>query len=473
MAKPDAVIVGAGPNGLAAAIELARAGRSVRVYEANGDAGGGCRTEEITRPGFRHDTCAAVFPMAAASPFFASLGLEPRGLVEWIHPPKPLAHPTALDRAVVLERSIRDTAHGLGADGPAYRRWLEGLPERWPAVAADLLGPIRIPRSPMLMARIAASALRSARGLMRGRFSEDDSRALLAGMAGHGVIPFDRPGSAAVAFMLTLTAHVNGWPIPKGGAGRITEALVRVLVELGGEVRTASPVASLNDLPEARITMLDLTPRQVLRVAGDRLPRRYARALSRYRYAPGVFKLDWALSEPIPWRVPEVGEAGTVHLGGGHAALEVACAAPHRGEVAPRPFVILAQPSRFDDTRAPPGRHTAWGYCHVPHGYTGDRTEAIEAQVERYAPGFRDVILERRARGPAALERGNANLVGGDIGGGLQDLRQTIFRPVPRWNPYATPVKGLFLCSASTPPGGGVHGMAGYHAARAALSRSG
>ncbi len=438
------------------------------MFEANAQAGGGTRSRELTLAGFTHDLCSAVHPLACASPAFKRLDLEGHG-VEWVHPSAPLAHPVSPDRAVVLERSLRDTAAALGRDRASYERAFSEWVDRWEALLPGVLAPpLGVPARPVLMARFAGAALRSADRLV-APFRTTEARALLAGIVAHGVLPFERAGSAAAALVLGAAGHTTGWPIPRGGSQRIADALVAALEERGGRVETGHRVGSLAELPKVRAVLLDLTPKQVLDVAGDALPDGYRRALARFRYAPGVFKLDWALSEPIPWRSPECARAATVHVGGTYDEIAAAEGAAHRGEVPRVPFVLLAQPSRFDPTRAPQGKHTAWAYCRVPAGSDVDMTTPIERQVERFAPGFRDTILARCARGPAALEADNPNLVGGDLTGGLQDLRQTFFRPVPTLDPYRTPASGLYLCSSSTPPGGGVHGMCGYHAARSAL----
>lgn len=463
-------MVGSGPNGLAAAVELARHGLAVQVFEANDQVGGGVRTAELTLPGFRHDLCSAVHPMGCSSPFFRGLELTRHG-VEWIHPGAPLAHPFGSD-AVLLENSLDATADRLARDGAAYRSIVEPFVERWDDLLDCILRPVGgIPPHPFLMGRFGLKALRSARKLAGG-MDGTPARALLAGIAAHGVLPLDQAGSGAVTVVLAAAAHARGWPIPRGGSQAIATALISILESLGGRVETGHRVDDLRALPTARAVLLDITPRQLLNLAGDRLPARYRRALEGYRYAPGVFKVDWALSEPIPWSAPEVARAGTVHVGGTFDEVAAAEAAPHSGDLPEVPFVLLAQPSLFDPSRAPDGRHTAWGYCRVPHGSEVDMTEAIEARIEQYAPGFRDVILARAGRNTADLEAGNANLVGGDLGGGLQDLRQTFARPVASLDPYRTPLPGVYLCSASTPPGGGVHGMGGYHGARSALKNT-
>jgi phytoene dehydrogenase-like protein len=465
----DAVVVGAGPNGLAAAIELARAGRSVLVREAAEEIGGGLRSGEVTLPGFVHDLCSAIHPLAAASPFLRTLPLEEHGL-DWIEPPLPLAHPLDGAEAALLRRSVEETAAGLEPDVKAYTGLFQPLVEDWSRLEGALLGPlVRVPRHPVALARFGLSALWPARRLARRAFVGERARALFAGLAAHSLLPLEKAATASFGLVLGLTAHAVGWPLPRGGSQTIANALASYLRSLGGEIVTDARVESLEELSDARTVLCDLTPRQFLRVAGDRLEGRYRRALERFRYGPGVFKLDWALSGPIPWSAPECAGAGTVHLGGTLDELAASERAPERGETSERPFVLLAQPSMFDPSRAPEGQHTAWAYCHVPNGSTVDMTEAIERQIERFAPGFGERVLARSAMAPADLERRNANLVGGDIGGGANNLRQLLARPALRPVPYSTPLDGVYLCSASTPPGGGVHGMCGYLAARAAL----
>ncbi len=467
-----AVVVGSGPNGLAAAVELARAGWPVVVREASETFGGGARSAELTLPGFVHDICSAVHPLGASSPFFRSLPLHQHGL-EWIQPPRPLAHPLDDGTAVLLERSLDATAASLGRDGAGYRGLIEPLVGDWPRLEAALLQPlVRIPRHPLAQARFGLSAIRSARGLAEMSFAGERAQALFAGLAAHSILPLESAGSASFGLVLGILGHAVGWPIPCGGAQRIADALASTLHSLGGQILTGAPVESLDGLMPARAVLCDVTPSQLLRIAGSRLPASYRRALGRYRYGPGVFKVDWALNEPIPWRASDCTRAGTVHVGGTLEEIAASERAAWRGEHSDRPFVLLAQPSLFDPTRAPAGKHTAWAYCHVPNGSPVDMTERIERQIERFAPGFREVVLARHTMSPAELEKQNANLVGGDISGGANELRQIFARPALRAVPYATPVEGLYLCSASTPPGGGVHGMCGYNAARAALKQA-
>jgi phytoene dehydrogenase-like protein len=460
VSKERAAVIGSGPNGLAAAIVLARAGVRVTVFEGAATIGGGTRSLELTLPGFRHDHCSAVHPMAVSSPCFESFDLATHGL-EWLHSPAPLAHPFDDGSAALLERPFADTARQLGADGAAWERLLGPTVSAWDGLRHDLLAPLGVPRHPFAFARFGLDALRSARGLAEARFRGARARALFAGIAAHSTLPLEAPMSASVGLVLAAAGHAVGWPFPRGGAQRIADALASCLRAHGGEIVTGETVRTL---PES-LALADVTPRQMLALAGERFPPAYRDALARYRYAPGAFKLDWALDAPIPWRAAECARAGTIHLGG---TLEE-IAEWERG-YAGRPFVLLTQLSLFDETRAPAGKHTAWAYCHVPNGSGADMTAAIEDQVERFAPGFRARILARSARPPAALERDNPNLVGGDFSGGAVGMRQFFLRPT--WRMYRTPLARVYFCGASTPPGGGVHGMCGYHAARAALARS-
>ncbi len=466
----DAIIVGSGPNGLAAAITLAQAGLSVVVFEAKDTIGGGTRTMELTLPGFLHDVCSAIHPFALGSPFFRGLPLEQYGL-EMIQPLAPLAHPLDDGTAVILERSIEATAAGLGSDAKAYRKLMTPLVTGWPKIEGAVLGPLRPQHvlHPFARANFALKALRSARGLCEGSFQSEPARAIFAGLSAHSMLPLERPPSAGFGLVEGILGHVVGWPIPRGGSQKIADALAAYLRSLGGEIITGVEVKSLDALPSARVILCDVTPRQLLRIAGDRLPGSYQRQLQRYRYGPGVFKIDLALDGPIPWKAQECLRAGTVHIGGTFSEIAASERAVSRGEHSEKPFVLLAQQSLFDPTRAPAGKHTVWAYCHVPSGSTFDMTERIELQIERFAPGFRDRILARSTMNSLEVERYNANYVGGDINGGLQDLWQFFTRPTFRPVPYTTPAKNLFICSSSTPPGGAVHGMCGYFAARAAL----
>jgi len=468
---PDAIVIGSGPNGLAAAITLARAGRSVVVYEAHDTVGGGMRSAELTLPGFVHDICSTVQGTSTASPFFRGLDLGRFGL-ELIDPPAPLAHPLDGGRVAVLERSVADTAAGLGVDRAAYRALIGPLVRDADAVMDLVLGPVfRVPRHPLAAARFGIPAVHSAVGLAGGRFRGDEARALLTGVSAHSMLKLDRPLTASFGLVLAITAHAYGWPVVRGGTQQLADALAAELRSLGGEIVTGHPVTSLDELPAARAVLFDTTPRALAAIAGDRLPGSYRRRLDGFRYGPGIVKVDWALSAPIPWRAEGARRAGTVHVGGTLDEIRAAEAEVAAGRHPERPFVIVVQQSRFDPSRAPDGRHTGWAYCHVPSGSTFDMTDRIEAQVERFAPGFREAILARSVRLPADLEAYNPNYVGGDINAGIEDLRQLFTRPVARLDPYATPTRGIYLCSSSTPPGGGVHGMCGVWAARSALRR--
>lgn len=466
----DAIIVGAGPNGLAAAITLAKAGCRVLVLEAKATVGGGMRTAALTLPGFQHDICSAIHPLGLGSPFFRALPLADFGLT-WLQPPIPVAHPLDNGTAVALHRSFDDTAASIGVDGRAWRRLFEPVAATWETLAPLLLGPFPVPRAPIALAQLGVRAIWPAVGLANWLFQEERAKALFAGLAAHAILPLEQPLTAAFGLMLGALGHVVGWPLPRGGSQQITDALAGYLRSLGGEIVVNHPVQTLAELPTAQAILLDVTPRQLIQIAGERLPTGYRRQLEKYRYGAGVFKIDYALSGPVPWRAPECHQAGTVHLGGMMAEVAASERAIGHGQHPERPYVLVAQQSLFDETRAPTGQQTLWAYCHVPNGSTVDMTARIENQLERFAPGFRDLILARHVHNTADFQRYNANYIGGDINGGVQDLTQFWTRPTLRLNPYTTPVKGLYLCSASTPPGGGVHGMCGYHAAQAALRR--
>jgi phytoene dehydrogenase-like protein len=468
----DAVVVGGGPNGLAAAIVLARAGRSVQLVEARDTVGGGCRSAELTIPGVIHDVCSAVHPLGRASPLFRELGLERHGL-EWIEPPIQLAHPLDDGSAALLHRDIDSTAASFAAreDADTYAGWIEPLVRSWDRIVASLIGPIRplaMARHPLTVARFGIPALAPATSLAR-RFRSPQARALVGGVGAHSFLPLTQPLSGGLGQALLVSGHATGWPIPRGGSQRIADALAGVLRELGGDIVTGTTVTDLREVPPHRAVILDLSPRSVLQVAGDRLGGLYAAQLRRFRYGPAAFKLDLVIEGPIPWRNPEVGRAGTVHLGGRLEEVVASEEAVRRGRVHERPFVLLSQPSAFDATRAPEGRQVVWAYSHVPNGWDGDATERILGQIERFAPGFRDRILARHVLRPADLEAYNPNYVGGDINGGLQHWAQFFTRPALRFDPYTTPDPAIFIGSASTPPGGGVHGLCGMHAARSAL----
>lgn len=463
----DAVVVGSGPNGLAAAITLQQAGLMVLLLEGKKELGGGLRTAELTLPGFRHDICSAIHPLAVASPFFQTLPLAQYGL-EYLTPPVAAAHPFDDGTAAAVVHSLADTAQALGPDADTYRRLLAPLVADWPDLAGDVLGPLRFPRHPLKMARFGLSALLPATVLTR-RFRGEKAKGLFAGMAAHAIQPLGNLTTAAIGLVLLANAHRQGWPLPRGGSQQIADALVAHFVALGGKVETGTFVHSLAQLPPARAVLLDVTPAQLLQIAGQRLSRIYQWQLRRYRYGMGVFKIDWALDAPIPFTAPECAQAGTLHLGNTQSEIVAGERATSQGQHPARPFVLLAQPSRFDASRAPAGRHTAWAYCHVPNGSRVDMTEAIERQVERFAPGFRERIIGRHTFDTAQMEEHNPNYVGGDINGGQLDITQLFTRPALRASPYRTSQAGLYLCSSATPPGGGVHGMCGYHAARRAL----
>lgn len=468
----DAVIVGSGPNGLAAAITLARAGRSVLVLEGKETIGGGMRTMEYVLPGFRHDVCSAVHPLGIGSPFFHDLPLHEYGL-EWVFPELPLVHLLA-NRAVALHRSVDETAAGLAEDGDAYRRLFEPFVADWRILLDEILRPLGIPGRPFLMARFGLKALQPASVLARRTFDGPEAQALFAGLAAHITLPLEKITTAAGGLVLGALAHAVGWPFARGGSQSIANALAACLRSLGGEIHTGVWVRSLSDIPPARAVLFDVTPRQLIDIAGDALPTGYRNRLRGFRHGQGVFKIDWVLSEPIPWRAAVARRAGTLHLGGTLEDIAASERAVWEGRLPDAPYILFAQPSLFDRTRVPPGEataQTAWAYCHVPRGSTADMTAIIERELERHAPGFRDCIIGRHVIRAAEYEAYNPNFIGGDISGGVQDWRQLFTRPVARIDPYATPNPRLYLCSSSTPPGGGVHGMCGYHAARSVLRR--
>jgi phytoene dehydrogenase-like protein len=471
MTEFDAVVVGSGPNGLSSAVVLASAGLSVLVLEARETIGGGTRTEELTLPGFRHDVCSAIHPMTLVSPFLRTLPLKDHGL-EWRESPYAVAHPLDDGSAAVLEMSIAKTAATLDADGDSYRRLMAPLAENAHELFGEILRPMSlIPRHPLLMARFGLAGIRSALALAK-RFRSDHARALFGGCAAHSFLPLEAAGSASFGLVLAVAGHALGWPCAKGGSIAIANALASYFQSLGGTIQTSSPVRTMRDVPKSRVVLFDVTPRQLAAIAGDDLPTSYTKRLRRFRYGPGVFKVDWALDGPIPWRAEKCGRAATVHVGGTIEEIAVHERTIWQGRSTNRPFVLVAQQSLFDDTRAPAGKHTGWGYCHVPHGSTEDMTEAIEQQIERFAPGFRGRILARHTMNTADYESYNANIVGGDISGGANNLTQILARPFLRRDPYATPNERIYLASSSTPPGGGVHGMCGFWAAKSALRRA-
>jgi phytoene dehydrogenase-like protein len=464
-----ACVIGAGPNGLAAAIVLAQAGLHVDILEAQAQPGGAARTMELTLPGFMHDFGSAVYPLGAGSPFFSSLPLSEHGL-EWIHSPAALAHPLDDGTAVMLDRNLDQTSDSLGVDGKVWDQLMRPFVKHWKEFAPQILGPVSfLPSNPLLMARFGMLAVQSAHSVAR-RFRDQRARALFAGLAAHSFLSLDEPLSAAFGILMAVPAHAVGWPIPREGAQSITNALCGVLANFSSKVSVSSPVQNLAALENYDLTLCDLTPRQLLKIGGQRLSSSYKRQLGNYRYGAAVFKVDYALSAPIPWRAADCSRAATVHLGGSFEQIAESEKAVRSGQHPDQPFVLLVQPSLFDNSRAPAGKHTAWAYCHVPNGSRVDMLQKLEDQIERFAPGFRDCILARRVFSPADLETMDANLVGGDIGGGIMDIRNFLFRPTRRH--YATSARDVYICSSSTPPGGGVHGMCGYHAAKMALTKT-
>jgi phytoene dehydrogenase-like protein len=464
----DAVVVGSGSNGLAAAITLQQAGLSVLVVEAKSTIGGGLRTAEITLPGFKHDICSAIHPLAVASPFFGTLPLKKHGL-EFIFPTFAAAHPFDNGRATILDSSPENTSRLLGADDEAYRSLIMPVVKDWNVIVNDILGPLHYPKHPVALANFGMKALLPAQWIAK-RFSTPEGRALWAGMAAHSILPLNFAATSAIGLVLLTTGHMKGWPIPKGGSQSIANALLSYFISIGGKVQTNFHVKSLDQLPSAHAVLFDITPKQLLEIAGHTFSSLYKRQLEKYRYGMGVFKIDWALSAPIPFTAAECRHAGTVHLGSTFEEIASSEQTAWQGRHAEKPFVLLAQQSLFDPSRVPDGKHTAWAYCHVPHGSAVDMTEAIERQVERFAPGFRDIILKRNVMNTAQMEAYNFNYVGGDINGGAFVLSQVFTRPALRLSPYRTSSKGMYICSSSTPPGGGVHGMCGYHAAKRALN---
>jgi phytoene dehydrogenase-like protein len=465
----DAVVIGSGPNGLAAAVAIARAGHSVLVVEAKETIGGGTRSAELTLPGFIHDICSTIHSLGYSSPFFKTLPLQEHGL-EWCFPPAALAHPLDDGTAILVACSVKETSETLGPDAAVYRRIFSPLVDSWPDLAVDLLGPLPLPpRHPILLARFGLRALWPADIFARTAFRGERARALFAGMAGHSMMPFNKLITAAFGIVLNCSAHAVGWPVARGGSQKLADALASYFHSMGGEIVTGWRVKALDELPSARAVLFDTSPTELVKIAGQRLPDGFRSKLEGFRYGPGVFKVDFALDGPIPWKAEECNQAATLHLGSTFEEIEAAELEVSQGRHPEKPYVLLAQQTLFDETRAPQGNHTVWAYCHVPSGSTFDMTERIEAQIERYAPGFRDRILARHTMNALGLEEYNPNYVGGDINAGIQDIRQQFTRPTARWVPYSTPVEGIYLCSSSTPPGGGAHGMCGYHAAQAVL----
>ncbi|MES2375598.1 MAG: NAD(P)/FAD-dependent oxidoreductase [Bacteroidota bacterium] len=464
----DAIVVGSGPNGLAAAILMQQQGLSVLLLEGKDEIGGGLRSAELTLPGFTHDVCSAIHPLALASPFFKTLPLADFGL-EYIPPTLNAAHPFDNGTAAVLDRSIKNTADYLGTDAKAYTALMRELTGAWPLIDQDALGPLHFPRHPLVMAQFGLKALSSAETFVK-RFKTTEARGLFGGMAAHAIQPLSNLSTTAIGLVLMATGHLKGWPIPKGGSMSIANALAGYFKSIGGTIETGAYIQSLDQLPSAQAVLFDVTPKQLLQIAGHKFSSIYKGQLERYRYGMGVFKIDWALDGPIPFTAAECREAGTIHLGNTFEEIAAGELQTSRGRQAEKPFVLLAQQSLFDSSRAPEGKHTAWAYCHVPNGSTQDMTAAIEAQVERFAPGFKDLILAKHTMNTAQVEAYNPNYIGGDINGGILDIGQLFTRPALRWSPYKTSAKGLYICSSSTPPGGGVHGMCGYNAAKKALS---
>jgi phytoene dehydrogenase-like protein len=464
----DAIVIGSGPNGLAAAITLARAGKSVQVFEAADRVGGGVRSAELTQTGFVHDICSAIHPLGVASPFFRSLPLDEFGL-EWIHPPIPLAHPIDAQRVARVTRSLMETAEGFGTDAKAYVDLLKPFCDRAEQLLPELLAPLHIPQIPGLLMRFGFRGIGSASTLVERWFRDDRVRGMFAGVAAHATLPLTHRLTAAVGLMFCILAHTSGWPFPRGGSEQLAIAMRRYFESIGGTITVNTTVRSIAELPAAKAILLDVSPRQLVQIAGSVLPSSYCAKLLRFQHGPASFKIDLALSGPIPWQAEACRQAGTVHVGGTFEEIAQAEKSVWNGTHAERPFVLVAQQSLFDGTRAPAGKHTAWAYCHVPKGCELDMTDAIESQIERFAPGFRDLVIARHRMFPRDLEHYNANYIGGDISGGVMNLWQTFARPVSMLRPYATPSKKIFLCSASTPPGPGVHGMCGWHAAQAVL----
>ncbi|MDR9418798.1 phytoene desaturase family protein [Gracilimonas sp.] len=464
----DAVVVGSGPNGLSAAVRLAQEGLKVVVLEAKSTIGGGTRTQELTEPGFLHDVCSAVHPTAASSPFFKTLGLENFGL-EYIYPEIPYAHPLDDGEAAIAYKSLEQTIAHLGEDGKAYQKVFTEFVEHWEYLAEDIFGTLRIPKHPLLMARFGWYGLFSGQQFTDIHFQSEKAKALFAGCAAHSIIPLNKAFTASFGLVLGSSAHALGWPVAKEGSSAITDALAKLFTSLGGSIVTDHEVNDLNDIPSSKTVLFDLTPQQINNIAGDKLPNKYRNRFKNYQYGPGTFKIDWALSEPVPWQNEACRKAGTLHLGGTFKEIAASEEDAWNGDHSENPYVLVSQPSLFDETRAPKSKHTLWAYCHVPNGSTKDMTSVIEAQIERFAPGFKDTIISKHTFNSSEMQAYNSNYIGGDINGGAQIAKQLFGRPVLKWDPYKIPVKGMYICSSSTPPGGGVHGMCGFHAAQSLL----
>jgi len=469
--KYDSVIIGSGPNGLAAGIKLIQKGYAVKIFESSDTVGGGTRTKELTLSGFKHDVCSAIHPMAAASPFLISLPLENYGL-EWIHPEYPLAHPLDDAKSVILQRSLEKTVAGLGKDGRPYSKLMKPVVENWELLSKQVLSPLSfLPDNPFLMARFGLQALKSAERIAETLFRTPEGRALFGGLAAHSILPLNKAATSAIGIILGAVGHHAGWPFPRGGSHAITIAMADYFRTLGGEIELGRHIKTLSELPDANTVFFNTTPAQVIEIAGSHIPPGYKKKLENYRYGAGVFKLDLALQEPVPWQDPACRKAGTVHLGGTYEEIAQSEKTIGQGRLPEKPYVLVAQQSLFDKTRAPEDKHTLWAYCHVPNGSTRDMTEPILNQIERFAPGIRDIILAKHAMNTEAMQKYNANYIGGDINGGSQDITQIFTRPANLFDPYHIPDTNMYISSSSTPPGGGVHGMCGYHAAESALKR--
>lgn len=466
--KYDAVVIGSGPNGLAAAVTIAKAGYSVKIFEAKKTIGGGMRTSELLRPGFFYDICSAIHPMAAASPFLNKLPLKEHGL-KWIYPPVSLAHPFDDGSAVLLKNSVEETSQTLGIDSENYKKLMNPLLKNWNKIFKDLLGPLSIPSHPIPFTKFGIKALQSAIGFSNRKFNGKYAKGLFAGLAAHSILPLNEIFTSAIGLVLGIVGHASGWPLPEGGSQKIADSLASYFLSLGGEIETDFEVKSLNDLPKSEIILFDITPRQILKICGDKFSSSYKYQLEKYKYGSAVFKVDWILENPIPFKAKECSLAGTVHIGGTIEEIRESEYLVSKGKHSEKPYIILAQQSLFDKTRSPEGKHVGWAYCHVPNNSNFDMTERIENQIERFAPGFKDSIIDKQTTSAPDFEKYNSNYVGGDINGGMQNWRQLFTRPVISLSPYSTSLKGTYICSSSTPPGGGVHGMCGYHAAKKSL----